>query len=630
MGAMNYYVGVALASANGVSGTGVTVTTYAWAENVVVSGPTCGLLLQADEYKVSGIASAVAALAGKLASIPVIRPYATATQMGASAVASVASKLGYCNVPVVSDTMPFRPTGFPVMSTTEQGFPVEKLTIDPKNELSVDPSIIGLPSEDELNIRSLVGRESYLCNFSWASTNVTDDLLFSTYVVPVMFDINALASPNLYFTPSGWLSQMFQFWRGDIIFRFRFICSQYHRGRVRIVYDPSGSSAQNVLNTVTTQTTCFNEVVDLTKDTNVEVRVPYNQALAWCRTFTPTSTGTIPWTAGSGTTFGHTPGISNGTLAIRCVTALTSPTASSTIKCIVSVRGAENLEFAGPNEIYPLYSPFEIQADDDYENTPCQSIIIGNAPSTADPGRYLINHGEQVVTLRQMVRRFQYIRSLGLTGTVGQINSYSENFFRMPPAFGYDANGIHQAKGLAVPATTFQFNWVGQSYLNWVAQCFLGYRGSVSWCVNVDAATQIRNISLARVTAATTVSTSALATASLTASGLSGFNVSGSAISRFTGTGQAITNQLVQPVLVANNPMYSAYKMNATTPANATGPLGVDDTTRQALRLNISYNGGSVSFMTGALYAAAGTDWSCHFFLNVPTIRVYSNYPTIV
>lgn len=630
LGSLTFTNAVALDSANGAAGTGVTVSLYAWAENVVLSGPTCGLLQQADEYgkgPISSVASAVATAARALTGIPVIKPFATATQMGAIAIGSVASSLGYCNTPVIEESRPVKPCPLPVLASTEQGYPVEKLTIDPKNELSIDPKIVGMPSEDELMIASLAQRESFIVSFPWASTVAADGLLFSTAVSPVMFAMDALASPKVYMTPLCWLTQMFQFWRGDIIFRFRFIASQYHRGRIRITYDPSGSAAQNVLNTVDTQTTCFNEIIDLTKDTNVEVRVPYNQALAWCQTFVPTSTTQIPYTVGSGTAFNHVPAITNGTLAVRCVTALTAPVAASTITCLVSVRGADNFEVAGPKEVYNRYSQFVTQSDE-YDLTTSTQVLAGHAHGGSDPNRFLVNMGENVVTLRQLARRYMLVRVKNTIGTQPD-SIFLDTFARMPPNYGFDTAGVDVANGLLVPGSNFAFNYVTNTYLNWIAMCFLGYRGSVNWTVNTSGAIPTKHLSVSRFGGAGTVA-NALGGSNATSSGIIGnFYLNTAALGNASGNGMSLTNQLTTACINTANPMYSAYKMNTTSPGNPTAPLGVDDTINQLLRLHLCWDATVTGNATQRIfyYAAAGTDWSVHFFLNVPTLWRYSGQP---
>jgi len=634
MGTLSFTTITDLASANGAVGTGVTISVYAWAENVVVSGPTAGLIQQSkDEYgkgPISSVASAIASAAKALTGIPIIKPYATATQMGMEGVSALASKLGYCNTPVISDTMPFRNQPLPVLASTEQGYPIEKMTIDPKNELSIDPQIVGLPPIDELNIQHLVGRESYLCTTTWSSADAGDKLLFQSAVLPAMFDMESTAQPRLYMTPMAYTSQLFGQWRGDLIFRFRFIATQYHRGRVRVIFDPSGSAAQNITNTVATQAMCFNEVIDLTKDTNVELRIPYNQSFAWLKTFTPTSSTQIPWTTSSTPTFNHVAGTSNGSIAMRVVTALTGPTALFTIPIIVSVRGADNLEFGNPQEISQRYTQFAVQSKDEYEVTPSSMVIAGNASSRDIPEKYLINLGEKILTLRQLLRRYNlaYIRSFNGTDT----NSYQFGFnihTAMPPHLGYDPSGQYSAKGLINTATNYPYNYVSQHPLNYISSAFIGYRGSINYSVTVNntgsaslygyklRAHRVSGVFSPQYGVQSEAATNLNTVAKFLVNDTVGFSTAG---------GCAVTQAINNNGLNYAFPMYSRYKfLSLDKTATTSSSWAADD--RRLMRTDITFEFGSTKRTVQNVYCGIGTDWNCHFFLNVPTFYVMSGVP---
>jgi hypothetical protein len=73
--------------------------------------------------------------------------------------------------------------------------------------------------------------------------------------------------------------------------------------------------------------------------------------------------------------------------------------------------------------------------------------------------------------------------------------------------------------------------------------------------------------------------------------------------------------------------MYSAYKMNVTTPRNATATISQDDTSTQALTASFDRSQ-SCNIVTAHWYAAAGTDFTLAFFLNVPVVYLYSVEPT--
>ncbi len=633
MGTLTFTHITELLSANGTIGTNVTISVYAWAENVTVSGPTAGLLLQSkDEYgtgPVSSMASAIADAAGALARIPLIKPYATATQMGARGVASLASKLGYCNTPVISDTQPIRPSAVPVLSSTEQGFPLDKLTIDPKNELSIDPQIVGLPPVDELNIKHMTQRESYLTTATWQSSSAVDSLIFQAGVSPMMFDMDSDTQAKLYMTPMAFVGNLFQYWRGDVIFRFRFLATQYHRGRVRIIFDPSGSSAQNITTISGTQPMCFNEVIDLTKDTNVEFRVPYNQAYPWLQTFQPTSYTQIPFDISTTPNFNHVDGYTNGSIAIRVVTLLTGPDSIGEVPILVSVRAADNLEFASPQSLPQRYSQFEPQSLDEYDMTPSHMVIAGHAPSGAIPEKYLINHGESIMSLRQILRRYnlQYVRSYSSAATVIFQNGYNV-FTAMPANTGYDPEGQYTADELVGPGSS-PYNYVAQTPLTYISSAFIGYRGSVNYCLVPLTATSLLGAITLRVMRLsnkvtlgfgtnTTLGDNTSITANYMMNSVYGYD---------TAAGVAMTHTQTNAGLTFACPMYSRYKFLSLDKTSPTlNSWGIDD--RAVFRSDITMPVGATNRQLVNYYAAIGTDWNCHFFLNVPTFYVQSSIPT--
>jgi hypothetical protein len=155
-----------LKNANGVVSDNIDITVYAWAEDIEVAGPTPTLAVQGktkskDEYSHAGAvsrpASAIARAAGRLSGLPVIGEFATATSYAAGAIADIASLFGYTDVPVIDDVHAFQPKAFPNLAATDIGTPIEKLTLDSKNELSIDPKIAGADVDDELMISSFVG-----------------------------------------------------------------------------------------------------------------------------------------------------------------------------------------------------------------------------------------------------------------------------------------------------------------------------------------------------------------------------------------------------------------------------------------------------------------------------------------
>lgn len=275
-----------LASANGATSNGVTIQVYAWLEDdYEITTPTLKLAMQSkDEYgngPVSAPAASVARAASYLHNVPIIGSFAKATTIGASAVSAIAKIFGWTNVPIIEDVKPFKNLPFHDLASAHISEPTYKFTLDPKAELSVDPAIIGPSTEDEMSFAFLLQKESYLTQATWATSATPGSLLFSARVQPSsLCDRGTAVATNTYAiatTPVSWVSECFDHWRGDIIFRFKFIASQFHRGRVRITWDPLGDT------TPTTDTTnvAFTKIVDLDQSCDVEFIVPYAQALPW-------------------------------------------------------------------------------------------------------------------------------------------------------------------------------------------------------------------------------------------------------------------------------------------------------------------------------------------------------------
>jgi hypothetical protein len=637
MGRFQAQIVSALQSANGAVGAGVSVQIYAWAENVKLSGPSLGLSVQSrDEYGagiVSAPASAIANVARRLESLPIIGKFATATRIGATAIGGIASMFGFTNVPVIEDVMPFRSSPFPHQAVTDIGYPVEKLTLDAKNELSVDPGVLGLDGTDELSITYLAQKESFLTSTTWFSSDAVDRQLFKTAITPWMFRDNATANQHqVQLPPCAWLSNMFECWRGDIIIRFKFIASKYHRGRVKISFDPSGQGANNLIQIPESTNAIFTHILDLGVESCVEMRIPYNQAVPWLRTqtnFTNDVWNRRSTDAGAG--FIYDPTLHNGMLTMRVLTTLTAPIATAQVDLLISVRGAENLEFANPEDIGATYSPFTIQSKEVYD-MPCDSTIAGNATHTPQPEEYLIHYGEAVRSLRQVLRRFCLNEVWAQpSDTTNYLNILQHDMTRWPVPYGFDTNGLMSSATIANPLIFANFNWTQSTPLNWVMPAFVGVRGSTIWTFNaqnsaaaggVAPVTHVRVIRRPHVGVSASRSTTVLAAKGSTSVNSKFFREN----YQLGAGGAALTNGITQTGLTVLLPNYNRFRFQSTSPAKITAPVAEEGSQRDTARLEIMSNpllGTTTRSLVVEKYVSIGTDFNLHWFLNVPTSFFY-------
>lgn len=624
MGTLRFLIYNALSSANGVTGTGVSVQVYAWAENVVLAGPSVGLAMQADEYgvgPVSGVASTVANIAGKLKTIPILGKFATATEMGASAVAGIAKLFGFTNVPVIEPAMPFRPSPFPQMASPEIGYPLEKLTLDPKNELSIDPSIAGIEPEDPLAITKFVGHESYLVSATWSTSTPVDTPLFTATVSPNMGTFPTTTGSFSQYTPLALVARLFNSWRGDIIFTFRFIATPFHKGRVRISYDPYGSTVQTVADT---GPVVFNRIVDLGAETDVEVRIPYQQALAWCYNYSDQSGTKFTTSASPALAYNDT--FDNGMLSVKVLTLLTAPVATSSVFMQVFVKGADNMEFGNPRTISAGTSPYAMQSEEYAETVVGHKTQMGDNSSETLPERSRVHFGENVGSLRVLMRRSNWVDSFtpGANGTA--IGNWILQQSKYPPYYGYDSAGYFNAQGITVPGTSFKANLNHVLPWHYIVNCFIGQRGSTHWHYNWDG---VPNVTIRAIRDTTGGSVANFGYITSTAGSASQNQLTYRNSTRNSSGGLAITNQKTQAALSVGDPNYTVFKFQSTDPANTTSPQTsgprYDGSCFEGLRVEINVNGTSTDLTTGRFerYFSIGTDYTPLFFLNCPSLYNY-------
>lgn len=632
-----------LASANGATSNGVTISVFAWAENVKLAGPTVALALQSEEIEfeiqskdeyvtgpISGVASAIANAAGKLVSIPTIGLYARATQIGFGAVAGVARLFGYTNVPIVSDTMPLKNQPFTGFSSAHISEPTAKLSFDPKSELTLDPRTTGLGSDDELALANIVTKESYLDIINWTTAQAADTLLFNIPVTPSLYQGNSFTGgTTVSFTPMSHSAELFNNWRGDIVYRFKIICSKFHRGRLRFTWDPLGDivSATGLTSTNVTYT----RIVDIGEDTDVTVRIPYLQAKKYLETRPAADLGTTTYTTwqlsgfSSFTSATTVPTRYNGQLTIRVLNNLSAPVDTAPVTILAFAAGAENLEFANPISVSNNYSYFTVQSQETLFET-------NNDDHSSE-----ICYGEAIPSLRVVLRRMNLLETFPMDslGTTAVWSTLKYGFKRMPPSPGYvQSQNLYgtQAKGIVVTGSNFNYNYVAFTALSWIQGPFLGNRGSVRYNINMigpEAATT-SHVLINRSTNTITAGNAFTITAN--AAYVNNAQTQGNLFASFTngGEGSQLFNPQCQPGVSfeAPNMINNRFALNQVNIQLGSATDSTDRETFYATVIARPANNGAQQILSR--YVAIGTDFNFFFYVNAPQVYYLSKNPGTV
>jgi len=636
MGTMTLDSFVDLKSANGGTGN-ITISVYAWASEVEMSIPTTGSSFTPqgaiDEHEDDGVvskpASAISAAAGKLTKIPAIAPFARAAQIGASAIADVARLFGFSRPVNLKEPNFMRPYNFGNLASTDMGEPIFKLTVDSKQGLSIDPRTVGLDDVDEMSIKYIAQRESYVNSFSWLLTDAPDAYILSTAVNPMIQNSEAWTGPpaSTIYVPTAlsFATRPFSAWTGTLKFRFRIVASQYHRGRLRVVYDPhryqgvDTGFAEDISNIV------FNKVVDIATTRDFTIEVPWSQP--WAYNDVETTDNSAMYNAGGATAIPlrGTTSTNNGWLGIQVLNELIGPSNSGDVSVLMYVSAGDDYKVRNPTfegmaiteaNTLSYYKPQgalddEVSGGTDGIDT---EVIMVN-PSTSKGSNYLdqVFYGESIDSFRSMVKRYTWYYSVAKTftasSTVGRVFSLVLPLF--PRCYGFGPSvDVFSAKEVIL---------TGQHMLGYLRPAYVGWRGGMRYKYSISGVGTVAQVGLARGVdqAIGTTYTADMTNTSTVTSSLQYLRF-------FNSTalgGMVLSNTSTMPVVEAEFPYQTFWRFSFCQNLDA-AKLGDSEDGTDTMGVKFFMRNDSTASSSNPivndLYVAAGDDFNFFFFLNAP------------
>lgn len=436
---------------------------------------------------ISGPATMVAKLAGALSTVPAISPFALATQMVANATAKAARIFGYCRPAISKSPEPYKPQPTSSLALTNAPDTTMKLTVDDKQELSIDPSISGIQSYDPLNIRGIASRESYLTTFTWAVGTAPDSFLWNSRVVPTLWDTST-AGNAIHMTPACFAAIPFEYWTGSMKFRFQIVASNYHRGRLRFVWDPN-----YIMDRATNYNIAHQTIVDISEERDFTMEIANGQEYTLLDMFEPSDD--VVGNVYSSTAEYGVKRAGNGVIGVYVLNELTVPnsTVNNDIQINVFVSAGDDFEVFMPSDKHLRYtaadfvpqSGMEPQSDTDdkvdtpHENTeepsaPIQKQVMQmHAVSDESPKLNMVFTGEAIASFRPLIKRYAMHTSRGALGSGNVCVSGTM------PQYPYLRGGVLGA--VNTTGTGDPYNYANTLLLHWITWPFAGYRGSTRW-----------------------------------------------------------------------------------------------------------------------------------------------------
>lgn len=467
-----------------------------------------------DEYGkgiVSAPASALANFAGTLEKVPVIGPYATATKIAAGYVSKIAKLFGYSRPVILENQSEVTQRPFGSLALTSADEPLFKLTLDPKQEVTIDPVVTGLNDMDEMSFAYLFKRESLLVQVPWTAITPAGTNLVNIAIHPQTHPVHINGLDVAKFqTALSWASYPFMYWRGSINYRIQVVASQMHRGRLAVVYQPVKHSTNALPGSHLTYT----QYMDLTETRDCTFTVRYTHYAPYLAMHIP---GLNMIGSGAPSFNAVISGQSNGILSIFVLNELGAPVNTANVTINIFQSAGDDFMVAAPGAVaFEQLSPFthflhesyqgessetfvgEASADYtvDDENAASMSMVVSvlNGSNDTVPdvdNESLVFFGEQVVSLRSLLKRYMLYRYNIWDGDTdlnhlceATVNNAMMPVYRGPSNFMEDLSGNWD---MGLDDNVGNYNFVNNTLLAWYRFGYAGWRGSIRYKFIIDA-----------------------------------------------------------------------------------------------------------------------------------------------
>lgn len=383
------------------------------------------------------------------ANIPLISSYASSVSWFADIGANAAKVFGWSRPVVLAPSTRVTQNYLPYFANTDASDHSFPLSYSSTNSVGTACGFSGT-DVDEMSIPFLASIPVWMATQSWATetTMPVDTLIVNTDVSPSagMFSTVVNTATFFHFSPLQYLTQFFSYWRGSIVYKLKFVKTEFHSGRLSVTFNPYNSL---VFGTVTpdlsTSPFIHRQIIDIREANEFTFVIPYVSDSPY-RVTSLIDSGEI------------------GTFTIRVLDPLVAPaTVSQTVSIII--------EFAVPRiNNWNYFSGITPQSGSafssvDQGSTVCSNLntTIGNAIVQGDNSINSLHCvGEKIVNMRSLLKLPQAMSFVGANTpavllniipyiiTAGRVNGAvntaplinSDNYSRLACCYLYSRGGV--------------------------------------------------------------------------------------------------------------------------------------------------------------------------------------------
>lgn len=271
-----------------------------------------------------------------------------------------------------------------------------KLGFMDSNEIEDLPGFAGTDI-DEMSLNYVASISAWFNTITWTAAGATGDILYNASVGPNRyFTQDTVAAQTIsYLSPVTFVTQQFALYRGSIKLTFKLVKTEFHTGRLLVVFYPYDASVNSSYPTPTIATSSYShrEVIDVRYGNEFSFILPY--------------TSLTPYRTRSG------PDSDYGRIVVFVLNELVAPAnVPSSIPILMEASAAPDFEWAEPVDsaltVCQLYTPH-------MDRNECSIVddVIGGAQIHMDTASARLCIGERVMSFRTLTKRFNQMLARG-------------------------------------------------------------------------------------------------------------------------------------------------------------------------------------------------------------------------
>jgi hypothetical protein len=342
-----------------------------------------------------------------LSKVPMIGTAGTTASWVLNAAAGVASVFGWSKPTMESAPMNMQPAFNRYMGTSDGLDTAVPLGLITDRKVS-NTDRMSVYDGDEMSTAFLYQQPGLLAgnfgqNFTWSTTHVSGDLLYTLDVSPSVLGFAStisLGGHTVSITtgpPVYYLGTRFSLWRGTVCFQLELAKTDFHTGRLEITFTPGTGSFTSP--DTTTSAYSLREILDVSNSGSICLELPYLVADQYLATSTP-----------------------SGRLNIRVLNPLRCPeTASGTVDGLIIAAGGSNFELACPKN-RGVKQTFKAQMEGTVSDKKVEAGGILCGGSTLDTTYASESIGELFSSVKQLLNRNNRVFSTAAPFSATQYN----------------------------------------------------------------------------------------------------------------------------------------------------------------------------------------------------------------